>query len=191
MIYPREILNHNRTTKELEELLLYCICVAGKRSGQQAVKLDTFLHPKRPIDFGYTPFEWINRLPDNQLLIWLKYAGLGQYGKLMKSFRQAVKLDVRNCTVEDLEGVFGIGPKTARLFLLMSRPNQRVAVLDTHILQWLNEDYGIEVPKASPSSIKIYKRLEKIFLDICDKLKVDPATFDLQIWSGRSKLQPL
>ena len=189
MIYPHEILNHNRTNAELQELLIFCICAAGKRSGQQAVKVEIFLTPDRSKRLNCLPFTFIKGCTDRQLLFWMKYAGLGQYTKLMKAFRQVVELDVRTCTLDQLEGVHGIGPKTARFFLMMSRPNQRHAILDTHILKWLNSEHGIDVPKSSPSSHKVYHKLEGIFLNICDRLKVNPAEFDLQIWSRASILR--
>lgn len=94
---------------------------------------------------------------------------------------------LRVCTVEDLENIKGIGAKTARFFIMHSRPNQRIAVLDTHILHWLR-DQGVAAPKTTPSKgSKKYKDLELTFLTLADKLGEDPAILDLRIWNEYSR----
>jgi len=90
------------------------------------------------------------------------------------------RLNLRKCSPEDLEAIYGIEPKTARAFIMWSRPGESYAILDTHILKWLKEQ-GIEnVPKATPTS-KNYDRLEAEFLDLVPEDK-SAAEFDLQIW---------
>jgi thermostable 8-oxoguanine DNA glycosylase len=68
-----------------------------------------------------------------------------------------------------------------------SRPNQRIAVLDTHILHWLR-DQGVAAPKTTPlKGSKKYKDLELTFLTLADKLGEDPAILDLRIWNEYSR----
>jgi thermostable 8-oxoguanine DNA glycosylase len=86
--------------------------------------------------------------------------------------------------VQELESVKGIGPKTARFFLLHSRPNQEIAVLDTHILHWMR-DNGIKAPKTTPSGEK-YLKFEKMFIDIAKKNDISIADLDLRIWTAYS-----
>lgn len=184
MVDPTNITDFNRTREQLEELLLFCIVVAGKTATIQAKKLEEFLNIKTKYTF---PFDKVKRLiKTGKLLERLEKVKLGQYRKIEKSFQQVIKLDVQKCTVEDLEHIYGIGPKTARFFMLHSRPKQRVAVLDTHILKWFNEHLEVKAPKSTPP-LKQYKKLEEMFLKYCDTHNYDPATLDLEIWNKYSK----
>lgn len=91
-------------------------------------------------------------------------------------------LNLKTCTVADLEAIYGIGMKTARYFILHTRKNARVACLDTHILSWLSYYTGYKVPKQTPTKTK-YLELEKVFLNICDTMQMTPADLDLKIWN--------
>jgi thermostable 8-oxoguanine DNA glycosylase len=182
MVDPTKITDFNRSKEQLEELLLFCILVAGKTASIQARKLDLFLkkHPSK------SPFKLIEHyLKKKTLLEEIKEAKLGQYSRLERAFAQVIKLDVFNCTIEELESITGIGPKTARFYILHSRANQQVAVLDTHLLKWLRDELGLNAPKSTPSS-KQYLVLEKEFLNYCKKHKKNPATLDLEIWNKYS-----
>lgn len=182
MIDPTKITNFKRSKEELEELLLFCIIVAGKTAQIQAKKLELFLNKNRKL----SPFELIRLyLKKNILLDKIKAIKLGQYKRLEKAFTEVIKLDVFNCSVEELEAITGIGPKTARFYILHSRSNQKVAVLDTHLLKWLRDELGLEAPKSTPTSKK-YLELEKEFLNYCEKNKKNPAVFDLEIWNKYS-----
>lgn len=192
MIDPFKITNFNRTEAELEEFLLFCICVAGKGAEQQAKKLSEFLFASTVIG-TMTPFEWINHL--NKLGTWmlnhpltrcLQIHKLGQYTRLQHAFTEVAKLkNLNNISVEELENIKGIGPKTARFFVMHSRPNQQFAVLDTHILKYL-KSHGIAAPKSTPTKNK-YLQLEQIFLDIVKKSGKSVAEFDLEVWSSYAK----
>jgi thermostable 8-oxoguanine DNA glycosylase len=193
MITPTNITNYNRTQAELEEFLLFAILVAGKTAKTQAEKLEEFLQDIE----GETPFDKITNLlmlGDNlstrcqfALENKMRKHKLGQYLRLKAAFVGALmfrnKLD--SVTVEELESVHGIGSKTARFFILHSRPNQKIAVLDTHILKFLSEK-GYNVPKATPSKKK-YGQIEKDFLTECEKAGKDVAEMDLEIWKSYSK----
>lgn len=213
MINPKRITKFDRTHEELEEFLLFCVVVAGKNAQQQALKLDHFL---RSLRFAYgfetlEPFRAILLALDDNLMPFLQEAKLGQYHRLMRCFEELVysNFDLRKVSVEDLEKVYGIGPKTARLFVLHSRPNQRLAVLDTHILKFLkvyNENKLMAwwpnlqqsphiiqgdisntiVPKNTPSR-RTYLKLENQFLTIADKLGKLPAELDLEIWRAYAR----
>jgi thermostable 8-oxoguanine DNA glycosylase len=107
---------------------------------------------------------------------------LGQYKRLLIAFLGIVRFkgNLKNVTVDDLESIKGIGSKTARFFVLHSRPKVRHAVLDTHILKWMGA-LGINVPKATPPKKK-YKELEEKFLALADERKMSVADLDLHIW---------
>lgn len=185
LIDPSKITNFERIEEELELFILFCAVVAGKNARVQAQKLDAFLTDAGQI---FSPFGLINQYKKNNSLAYhLRHYKLGQYTRLEKTFKELLTLrgKLKTCSVEDLENIHGIGPKTARFFLLHSRPNMRLAVLDTHLLKFLKQN-GINAPKSTPSKGK-YAELERKFLDICDKKGIDPAVLDLEIWNTFSK----
>jgi thermostable 8-oxoguanine DNA glycosylase len=184
MIDPSNITNYNRDRYELEEFALFSILVAGKTARVQAEKLDSFLRLCR--DLNYTPFQYVQSLVTIELLITVAKAyKLGQYTRVVRAFDDISKLDVKTCTIADLESCYGIGPKTARFFILHTRKNQKVAALDTHILKFLKSKGVKKVPKNTPVG-KEYERLEKIFLSMVPKGK-SVAEFDLEIWNSYAK----
>jgi endonuclease III len=192
MITPTSITNYNRTEAELEEFLLFSIMVAGKNSQQTAKKLDSFLFATMGL---ISPLDWIANLvkikenkicSTDPLMTCMKNHKLGQYNRLFSAFTGILQFKDRlsSVTVQELESVKGIGPKTARFFLLHSRPNQEIAVLDTHILHWMR-DNGIKAPKTTPSGEK-YLKFEKMFIDIAKKNDISIADLDLRIWTAYS-----
>jgi len=182
MITPTSITNYNRTEEELEEFLMFAILVAGKGAEQQAKKLEAFLDRSMHENSG-KPFQHLEHLIHwGWLDLRMREFKLGQYKRIGHAFTEILKFKgrLKTVTVEELESVKGIGSKTARFFILHSRPNQRVAVLDTHILKYL-KSMGHNVPKATPSKNK-YKVIEELFIRIADGLQMSIADFDLHIW---------
>lgn len=188
MINPENITNFNRTEEELEEFLMFAILVAGKKAKQQAKKLDAFLSFKSNLGLpdDTTPFEFLEYISKG---VWLwntmKLHKLGQYKRLESAFKGILQFKgkLSTITIDELESVKGIGSKTARFFILHSRPDQEIAVLDTHILKWLAKATRIGMPKSTPSSKKKYKELEQLFLTEASIRNLKPADLDLQIWT--------
>jgi len=193
MITPNQITNFNRTEDELEEFLLFSILVAGKKAEMQAKKLDSFIGHAMMV-VGISPFDWLQHLVDmekdnpyynekkNPLMSCMMIHKLGQYKRLYKAFKGILDFKGRlsKVTINELESVYGIGSKTARFFVLHSRPNQKVAVLDTHILKWL-DSLGYDVPKSTPPPTKYYI-YESWFLKEAQSRNMTPADLDLQVW---------
>ncbi len=213
MIKPEKVTNFHRTNDELLEFWMFCIFVAGKRADTTSRKLEELLNlvdlnKQTGIDFLLTRYKVVTKklevmtrgrvgaepsMQDTYIESFLRQSKTGKYDSLSKSLEQTaslIKKDpwfLRNASVSDLEAIHGVGPKTARFFLLHSRSEQRVAVLDTHILKWLR-GHGIEAPKSTPSAGKTYNRLEQEFLTIAERMGIDSATLDLTIWKElRSK----
>lgn len=185
MVDPTDITNYHRTDEQLQELLLFCVSVAGKTAKVIALKLEQFLSLDRE---GGTPFEKIRRMVQvHSLGTNLQHVKLGRYSTLSNCFSMLAKsnIDLRTCSVDDLEKFPGIGPKTSRFFVLHSRPDQRIACLDTHVLSYLR-DLGHDIPKGAPSG-KRYKAIEQIFIAHADELGRDIAELDLSIWNEYSK----
>ena len=181
MIDPHDCTNFHRTREELQEFFLFCVFVAGKRADMMAQKLDQFL------DGCTEPFVFIEKLlKSDSLEKRLRECRTGQYRKLTKCLPEAIKLDLKSCSVCDLEKIHGIGPKTARYFVLHTRKNAEIAVLDTHILRFMREELGLETPKSTPTG-KRYLQLERAFLDFARKKNEPVAVLDLQIWRKYTK----
>lgn len=190
MIDPQNPIRYNATINELQEFLLFCIVVAGKNSTVQAKKLENFLvfahnsytahHHHRAISH----FEVLRWLGEKGIEKWLQMAKMGQYKRISVAFRGAANLCVDECTLEDLIAVKGIGPKTARFFLLFTRKDCKYAVLDTHILKFLRKIHVQDVPLATPQKKSDYDRLEKEFTDAWEIAGngLTLAEFDLTIW---------
>lgn len=184
LVDPFNFTKFDRTDAELQAMLLFSIMVANKRADQTYAKFDKLMEWP---PYGESPFEKVTRWIKEGLLVRrLQQVRAGQYTRIAAAFRGVIKLNLRTCSVEDLEAVSGIGPKTARMFLLHSRPGQRLAVLDTHILAWMAQCGFANVPRSTPTG-KHYARLEKAFIDYCDAADVNPAEFDLRIWTERTK----
>jgi thermostable 8-oxoguanine DNA glycosylase len=188
-INPKKITDFNRTKADLELFAVFAVCVAGKKAQQTADKVnDNFRDVQTPTK-QLTPFEAIKNLVDIKVFVaYLKMAKMGQYRRIYRALRDLAEsgIDLKTCTVEELEAIHGIGPKTSRFIIMHSRPNQRLATLDTHILRWMR-DQGIDTPKATPQSRKLYKELEDKFLTLCDKCAILPSQLDLKIWKQYSK----
>ena len=188
MINPDQITNYNRNQRELEEFLLFCIMVAGKSAKGTAQKLHQFLMRR---ENNESPLEYVDALVHEELNLDLDTAmrnvRLGQYKRLGTAFRGILKFQNRlhEVSVKDLESISGIGPKTARFFVLHSRPNQQVAVLDTHILKYMYAQ-GYDVPKTTPPKHK-YGIIEEQFLQLAHENNMSVADFDLQIWKSYRK----
>lgn len=187
LINPKKITDFNRTKADLELFAIFAVCVAGKGSQQTADKVNHYFREIETPTKQLTPFEGIRAMKDLKLLsAWLQMTKLGQYTRIYNALLGLIKLDLKTCSVKDLESVHGIGPKTARFIIMHSRPNQRLATLDTHILRWMR-DQGIDTPKATPQSQKLYKELEDKFLTLCDESAILPSQLDLKIWKQYSK----
>lgn len=187
MIDPTNITNFYLSDIELEEVLLWWICAAGKNAITASRCLESFLleihNNKKP----YFPFNSILKLDQKSLPFLLKSHGIGCYNNKAKTFWELAnsKLNLRTCSPQDLEKIHGIGMKTSRCFLIHSREKAECAGLDTHVLKFMRM-VGIDAPKSTPSK-KEYLKIEKEFIKIVEKSKMPVAEVDLLIWNYFSK----
>ena len=188
MVDPYNITNYSLSDWELEEHALFWIAVAGKTANVTARCLDGLLSDlKMWFSPKFSPFELVKKAHEFgvDLPTWIKRSGMGCYTLKAKSFIELVNsgLNLRTCTADELDDIYGIGPKTARCFILHSREDARYVGLDTHLLKYMKNEMGVEnVPKSTPSSKKEYKRLEDLFLKHADELGKTPAELDLEVW---------
>ena len=177
---PKNITNFNRTDGELESFMVFSIAVAGKNANQTASLIAKLL---KGAESNESPFQFLRRIPlDDHLRFWK----VGQYRRILPALEGVMKLDLRTCTMGDLLKVHGIGPKTANMFLLHSRPNHQGAVLDTHILRWMRTQ-GVKTPKQTPSG-KRYDELNELAMWLIKNSfpHLSLADADLLIWKTMS-----
>lgn len=193
MIDPSDVTKYDRTEEELEEWLLFCIVAAGKTAKTQARLLENFLTSLRDISksltgaTGQSPFKLIyNADSIGVLKDELIKSRLGQYNRLEKSFRKTHDFigKLKTITIDELETIPGVGPKTSRFFLLHSRQNQNYAVLDTHILHYMR-DNGLTSFTITPDK-KRYASVEQQFLNHAKAINKTLADLDLEIWKTYS-----
>lgn len=184
-IDPKNITKFDRSQEELEFFWLFCILVAGKNADWASLKLlDLFRN--KPED--QTPFEFLKtHLTDlNNILVANK---VGQYRRVQMAITQSLEVDLRTASVAELMEIHGVGPKTARFFILHTRANAECAVLDTHILKWMRSlvDPIFEVPASTPP-INKYQTLEFVAIKLMKTHfpNISLAEADLLIWTKMS-----
>lgn len=183
MIDPTKITNFNLDDAGLEEHLLFWIAVAGKTAKTIAPRLAWLLDEAAVLaPEGATPFEII-RATGRKLKGMVKRRGIGCFTLKSKGMMYAAKagLDLRNCTVEELDAIPGVGLKTAKCFIMHSRKDSRHAGLDTHVLRYLSDLGFLNVPQSTPAG-STYKKWETKFLELADAVEMPAAEFDLMIW---------
>lgn len=178
------ITNYQRNVNELLGFLLWCTVTPGKRSDEITPKFNSLF-------IEQTPTELITK-HGKTVRSQLEKAKIGQYERISKCWKQiATQLKpfgkLRSITRDKLIEIDGIGPKTASFFITHSRPWSEVAVLDVHILKWLNKVFTrYPVPEQTPQDINEYKKLEYMFLGICAARNMSTAEMDNHIWKTNS-----
>jgi len=187
-IDPNAVTDFERTTRDLQRFWLFSMFAAGKNSDWASKKVEQLLEGM--LD-SQIPFLYLYVMGDVWLWYKLRNIKSGQYKRLERAITESLALDLRRCTLDDLTAIFGVGPKTARFFLVHSRKGAEHAVLDTHVLRWMNS-HGVIVPKTTPGRLT-YLRLEKVCLELMAKHypKDTVAEADLKIWKHQRHLKDL
>jgi thermostable 8-oxoguanine DNA glycosylase len=183
---PKNITNYTRDDNELQTFWLFCILVAGKNSDTTNVALTKIINDLAPWD---NVFDGIKRIGYEGLKDILHRHRTGQYNRIARAIWQSLGVDLRNCTVNDLTKIHGVGPKTSRFFLLHSREFCDEVVLDTHILKYLREYCGVtDAPLNTPQNLEEYTKYSKICKKFIQKdfPGLSLAQADLLIWSKLS-----
>jgi hypothetical protein len=191
MIDPFKVTDYNRGFYELQEYALFCAAVANKTAVVQAKALDRFLNLS-PFPM-FPPFSKVRDMYLTKTLrANLEASRIGQYNRLENTFKELAYLDESLRTVETgrLEEIKGIGPKTSRFFILHSRPNQELIVLDTHLIKYFHSKKLIpfnthptkkQYAEWEPKLVKYLKEEEGV---------TDFAQFDLDKWTEGTRTKP-
>lgn len=186
MIDPTKITNFHRSQHELEEFWLFCLAVAGKTATQMAAKVDDFLSP-RGIDEG--PYDYVRRLlSEGRLKSELERVKMGKYKLLVRGYAECVAPsgpDLRTASPRDLEAIYGVKHKTSRFFILHSRENADVAVIDTHVLKYLKHRGYRDIPDGVPQNHRYYE-IESLMKGEATRSGMSFAGFDLAVWNHYS-----
>lgn len=170
---------------EIEARLLYSVIVAGK----SAKFADRAMRQLLLNSNGEGPLTMVRRLViAGELSGALRMARTGNYKRIEQCFKQIASsgIDPVTCTIGELENIHGIGSKTARFFILWTRPGARHAALDVHVLRWLRAN-GHDAPKTTPpKGSRKYAELERAFLSEADRRGVTPRELDAEIWDAGS-----
>lgn len=187
---PAVVAPVERTEAQLEEFLIFSVMVAGKPAWQTERKVRAILAEAPP---HLSPLGFVRFLASRRGALdrALRRHRTGQYRRIGRALAQAARtqLDLRTCPVAALEAIPGIGPKTARFFLLYTRPGVRLAALDTHVLRWLREQ-GYDAPRSTPGSPARYRELELCFLAEACSRGLSPRDLDAQIWMAAAWAPP-
>lgn len=87
--------------------------------------------------------------------------------------------DARICLMSH---VTGFGPKQASLFLRRIGYSSELAVLDTHILDYLKIARGIRPKPSTLSRISGYEEVEHKFVDVASEFNHIVGNVDLAVW---------
>lgn len=143
MIDPLKVTDYERNSDALKEFAIFCICVAGKNSDQTARKVDALVRNPKFL----TELSLQYHIPQNtqkgyqfhvaNIAGFLRQVKMGQYDRIARAIVELNQLDLHRVTFEQLTNVFGIGPKTAAFFLLHTRRDATVPVVDTHVVKYM------------------------------------------------------
>lgn len=190
---PTRITDFDQSDAQLEMSLVFWVLAAGKTAHVVVRQMEGLVRDFfSGVGIGEDPKASIlNAISAHSLQSIqqkLKDSGIGCWKLKSEALYQLSRatLDLKTCAVEDLEEIRGIGPKTARCFILHSRRNARVAGLDTHILRYLRE-LGLDAPRTTPGSKSSYARWETVVLELADQYGLHPAKFDLWVWNQLSR----
>ena len=128
----QKINKFDRTERELQEFLLFCIFTSGrigKKSSEISRKLDLFLNDKSNKK-NIRPFDWIELIASiksnhgrDYLYLFLVEYGLPSNKRTLKCLREVTRLrkKLKEVTENDLESIHGIGKAIASFFITNTR----------------------------------------------------------------------
>ena len=194
MITPNSITNFNRSTAELGWFWLFCLSVQGKNSGVQSRKINNIIHCfEDAFQCEVDPIYVYSKTP-HEFSEELEQIGLGQYDRIFTALAETVEAGgvefLKTATVEELMGIYGVGPKTARFFILHSCRGARCVPLDTHVIKWLQMVVRANMCSSftcsRPTNNEDYLLKEKAALSWMDKIfpDISIADADLLIWKS-------
>jgi len=78
--------------------------------------------------------------------------------------------------------IAGFGLKQSSMFLRNIGMANKLAIVDTHVIQFLMELLNFPCNRPTTISRNLYLQIEEILIEICSALDLDLPIFDLAIW---------
>lgn len=178
-----------------EAFLVFCIMVAGK-NGARTVRVVERLFEGCRTEYSFVrgqprPFKRIKDLiGENRLHDRLVEIRCGQYSRIARALIALIdeNIDPDDTSVEQLERIPGIGPKTSRYFMMRAHGEEHAA-LDTHVLKYLRS-LGYSAPRSTPGSKKVYSELEHCFIKEAHARGLTADELDGQVWEHYARAGP-
>lgn len=182
--YYREGVDYSTMSEqELQLRLLFSVIVAGKNA-KFAKNVLRNMFAKYADDI--LPFQLIRKWVKNgSLEKHIRSSRSGNYGKMLNCFPLLININPRNASLEDLEKIPGIGPKTSRFYHLWIGKKTVCAAIDVHFLKFLRDLGYKNIPKSTPSGRR-YMELEQAILKEATKRNLTPNQLDADVWMAYS-----
>lgn len=183
---PDNITRFDYSHDELELNILFWIFAAGKNGHTAARCLNNLLDHWSKKAGKIKPFEIIKSI--EYLPSELKKFGIGCFNNKAKTVNGLIEknFNLEKCSLDDLESVWGLGPKSVRCFVIHTRENQKHAGLDRHVLRYM-KSIGYDVPTHTPNKSQ-YIKIEKMFIEHAEKIGKTISELDLEIWTNNRVL---
>lgn len=173
--------------QQLEWWILFTICVAGKGARQTQDKMKALMKRLKQIFGAGTPFFLVREAIAHKILDdLLREYKFGKYNLVNRGFAQAIEIDVKKISIENLEKIHGIGPKSARMIMLYYDPKSEAVPLDTHVLKYLRKK-GYDAPKTTPSAGPKYNFLEEAFVREAKRQHKTVRELDTEVWQSYAR----
>lgn len=164
---------------------LNLIWIAKTRNSQKLIaeELSKPIYLPRRVDGSFRKYRFPNQRAKDirkaAILIVSKKNWLKQLLQTSSSERE-----VRNVLARHLPGV---GLKQASHFLRNVGYSKRLAIIDSHVVSFLEGIGAVSDKKLKTITRKTYMELEALLEKICDKHGLDLAVFDMAIWNYMHK----
>ena len=109
--------------------------------------------------------------------IWNVYNNYGSIKKLISSLSE-----LNNVRETLIRLIKGFGPKQASHFLRNIGYAENIAVLDTHVLDYMHIKGMVDKPLKSISNLKLYEKVETILRELINIFNYTLACIDQAIW---------
>lgn len=97
--------------------------------------------------------------------------------RLFKSF------DAKKMRQSLVTEISGVGPKQASMFLRNTGKSYDLAILDTHVLRFMDMQNLLSINQRNISTVTAYERTERVFVDYADRLGYPVGYLDWAIWA--------
>lgn len=95
-------------------------------------------------------------------------------------FNKSEPKHIRQKMIEDIAG---IGPKQASMFLRNTGISYNLAILDTHVLRFMNMQNILRIEHLSIGTLSAYERTESVVKNYANSLGYPVGYLDLAIWA--------